>query len=176
MPNLHVDNFRVANPTLVGTLGDWGEMFKADICRDPLPDGHFDWIIHAAGIASPTTIEPTLWRRSRSQPLALSACSSARSRRMQNFCISHRVKFTAIQIQPMYRLWRAIEATSRRLVQGPVMTRENALERRIATSTMTTMVSIPTSSDLSIYTDQGCKSPTIASCPTLRRRSQLKSH
>ena len=26
---------------------------QTDICRDPLPDGHFDWIIHAAGIASP---------------------------------------------------------------------------------------------------------------------------
>ena len=48
-----LDNFRVANPALVGALGEWGEMFTADICRDPLPDGNFDWIIHAAGIASP---------------------------------------------------------------------------------------------------------------------------
>ena len=48
-----LDNFKVTNPTLVGTLGEWGETFAVDICRDPLPEGHFDWIIHAAGIASP---------------------------------------------------------------------------------------------------------------------------
>ena len=48
-----LDNFRVADSSLIGTLGDWGESFTADICRDPLPEGKFDLIIHAAGIASP---------------------------------------------------------------------------------------------------------------------------
>lgn len=48
-----LDNFRVADPALVQSLGDWGEMFQADICRDTLPDGKFDSVIHAAGIASP---------------------------------------------------------------------------------------------------------------------------
>ena len=37
-----LDNFRVANPALLGTLGEWGETFTADICRDPLPEEHFD--------------------------------------------------------------------------------------------------------------------------------------
>ena len=48
-----LDNFRVADPKLLDELGDWGELVHADICRDPLPDGEFDWFIHAAGIASP---------------------------------------------------------------------------------------------------------------------------
>ncbi len=48
-----LDNFRVADRNLLSSLGEWCELVAADICRDPLPEGPFDWIIHAAGIASP---------------------------------------------------------------------------------------------------------------------------
>ena len=48
-----LDNFRVADKALVGDIGKWGELLHADICRDELPEGPFDWVIHAAGIASP---------------------------------------------------------------------------------------------------------------------------
>ena len=48
-----LDNFRVADKKLTEEVGDWCQLIQADICRDPLPNGPFDWIIHAAGIASP---------------------------------------------------------------------------------------------------------------------------
>ena len=48
-----LDNFRVADKALVGDIGEWSELLHADICRDELPEGPFDWVIHAAGIASP---------------------------------------------------------------------------------------------------------------------------
>lgn len=48
-----LDNFRVADRNLLESLGEWGELIHCDICQDPMPEGPFDWIIHAAGIASP---------------------------------------------------------------------------------------------------------------------------
>ena len=49
-----LDNYRVADPSLIGTLNDWGESFSADICRDPMPEGDFDIIIHLAGNSLPS--------------------------------------------------------------------------------------------------------------------------
>ena len=48
-----LDNFRLVDKALFGKLGKWAEITHADICRDPIPDDSFDWVIHAAGIASP---------------------------------------------------------------------------------------------------------------------------
>ena len=48
-----LDNFRVADRALLDELGARTTLESADICRDPLPEGPFDWVIHAAGIASP---------------------------------------------------------------------------------------------------------------------------
>ena len=56
LQTIDLDNFRVADKALMGDIGEWGELLHADICRDELPEEPFDWVIHAAGIASPFII------------------------------------------------------------------------------------------------------------------------
>ncbi len=48
-----LDNFKVADPTLLDQIGAVGTLVTADVSHDPLPDEDFDYVIQAAGIASP---------------------------------------------------------------------------------------------------------------------------
>ena len=89
-----LDNYRVADPSLIGTLNDWGESFSADICRDPMPEGDFDIIIHAAGIASPFYY--------RAYPLETLEVATVGTQRLLEYAKQSRAKFVFFSSSEIY--------------------------------------------------------------------------